>query len=86
MSEKKYVNGVRFFPKKESQPDFVIGSIVLNPEQIAQWAKENPDLCSDYKGQQQIKLDVLRSKQGEVYTQLNTFKPKANEPERDLPF
>lgn len=90
MSEKIYADGFRFFDKKDNQPDFVLGAIVISPEALLSWAKSNPDKTSDYKGQMQIKFQVKKSKDGKVYVELDTWKPAGQktftEPKDDLPF
>lgn len=92
MTEKKYADGVRFFERKDNQPDFVLGALVITPEDLMQWANSNPDLTSNYKGKDQVKFQVKRSKEGKVYIELDTYKPGSNgysaktEPADDLPF
>ena len=86
MNEKKYAEGVRFFERKENQPDFVLGALIVTPEQLLVWAKSNPDLTSDYKGQQQVKFQVKRSKDGKVYIDLDTYKQGVKDEGDNLPF
>lgn len=91
MTEKKYADGVRFFERKDNQPDFVLGALVITPEDLMQWIKSNPDLTSNYKGKDQVKFQVKRSKDGKVYIELDTYKPgqakAVNQQEsEDLPF
>ena len=91
MTEKKYADGVRFFERKDNQPDFVLGALVITPEDLMQWTKSNPDLTSNYKGKDQVKFQVKRSKEGKVYIELDTYKPgqakAVNQQEsEDLPF
>lgn len=75
MEDKKYVDGFRFFDRKDNQPDFVLGAIVLTPEDLTKWAMANRDKVSEYKGKDQIKFQVKRSKEGKVYVELDTWKP-----------
>lgn len=90
MSEvKKYAEGFRFFEKKDNQPDFVLGAIVINPDQLRQWAINNPDLTSEYKGETQVKFQVKKSKAGKVFIELDTWKPQeksVTESNDSLPF
>ena len=88
MNEKKYADGVRFFERKDNQPDFVLGALVITPEKIQAWSVMNSDLLTEYQGNRQVKFQVKRSKDGKVYIELDTYKPKAvNQQEsEDLPF
>ena len=75
MNEKKYADGVRFFERKDNQPDFVLGALLITPQTLTTWALNNPDLSSEYKGSVQVKFQVKRSKDGKVYIELDTYKP-----------
>lgn len=75
MSEKKYADGVRFFERKDNQPDFVLGALVITPEKIQAWSVMNSDLLTEYQGNRQVKFQVKRSKDGKVYIELDTYKP-----------
>jgi len=92
MNEKKYADGVRFFERKDNQPDFVLGALVITPEKIQAWSVMNSDLLTEYQGNRQVKFQVKRSKDGKVYIELDTYKPGSNgysaktEPADDLPF
>ncbi len=73
MTEKKYVDGFRFFERKENQPDFVLGAIVLTPEDLMKYVQENFDSLTEYNGKKQIKFQVKKSKEGKVYVELDTY-------------
>ena len=75
MNEKKYADGVRFFERKDNQPDFVLGALVITPEKIQAWSVMNSDLLTEYQGNRQVKFQVKRSKDGKVYIELDTYKP-----------
>ena len=72
MSE-KFVSGVRMFDRRENQPDFVLGSLVITPDDIMDWVKQNPDKVSEYNGKRQVKFQVKRSREGKVYIELDTY-------------
>lgn len=97
MAENILLKGIRLFKKKDNQPEFVVagGAITLN--ELVQFAKDNPTLVTEYNGQKQIKIQVLRSKDGNPYIAVDTFVPaqqnaatpvdtKPAEPIDDLPF
>lgn len=84
MSEKVakiYPKGLLVFPKNEKAPDFVKGSMVVNPNQLVSWLKENESLMTEYKGEKQLRLQILENDKG-LYLVVDTFKPKKD----DLPF
>jgi len=75
MADDKLLEGVRFFDKKENQPDFVIGSGVITLDDIYAFSKANPELITEYQGKKQIKFQLLRSKAGNLYAKVDTWKP-----------
>jgi len=97
MADEKLLEGVRFFDKKENQPDFVIGSGVITLDDIYAFSKSNPELITEYQGKKQIKFQLLRSKAGNLYAKVDTWKPAEQpagnmaapslpEPDQTLPF
>ena len=92
MSEKIYPKGIITFPKNEKQPDFVLGSMVITPNDLFAWLKENESLLTDYNGKKQMKFQVLNGDKG-VYFVVDTFVPTpkaeskpAIEEDNSLPF
>lgn len=90
MSDKKYADGVRFFERKDNQPEFVLGALFITPKQLLKWAENNPELCDDYKGDIQVKFQVKKSKDGKAYIDLDTYKRSERgivpDEKSDLPF
>lgn len=87
MTDKIYADGFRFFEKKDSQPEFVLGSILITPEVLNKWVNDNPELTQDYQGKRQVKFQIKKSKEGKVYVELDTWKPGGKtQPKDDLPF
>jgi hypothetical protein len=70
-NNKIFPKGIKLFPKNEKAPDFVIGSIAIDVDNIA---KENEAYLSDYKGTRQLKLQVLMSKDKKPYLVVDTYK------------
>ena len=91
-TEKTFPEGIRVFPKMEKQPEFVIASIVITPNDLITWLKANEHLLSDYNGKKQLKLQLLQGKENKPYLQVDTYKaaPKKDQtidpPHNDLPF
>ena len=80
-----FPKGVRVFAPKENAPSFVKGQIIISPNELFTWLKENPDVLTDYKGAKQLKLSITERKDGSGWnTLVDTYKPK-NEPDKDLP-
>jgi len=93
----KYPQGIRVFKANENAPNFVKGQMVISLNELIKFCKENPSILSDYKGEKQLKLDILESKNGNgLNVVINTFKPKEKQEapasvakastEDDLPF
>lgn len=74
MAENILPKGVRFFKKNEKQPDFVIGAAVITINELVTFCKENENLLTEYNGQKQLKLQLLKSKGGDLYFSVDTFK------------
>jgi len=89
MSEKIYPKGIRLFPKHEKQPDFVKGAVVISLNELVTFCKENPELLSEYKGEKQLKLQLLQGRNG-LQMVVDTYKRKESngvgEAKDDLPF
>jgi len=92
MAEPKiYSKGIVTFAKNEKAPDFVLGTMVITPNDFMEWIKENKSLLTEYNGKSQIKLQILNGNKG-IYLTVDTFKPteKTNgiskNDFKDLPF
>lgn len=71
--EKKvlFVDGMSFFKPNEGAPDFIRGTISVDPNKLIAFFKENKQYMSE-KGY--FKIDVKKSKKGSLYLALNTYK------------
>ena len=77
MADELLPEGLRFFNKKDTQPDFVVGALVVTMNDLFNFCKQNPDLITDYKGQKQLRLQILKSSKGNLYAKVDTWKPDA---------
>ena len=85
--DKKFPQGIRVFAPRENAPSFVKGQIIITPNDLFQWLKDNPDLLTDYQGNKQLKISILERKHGGGWnTVVDTYKPQSNGPDKDLPF
>lgn len=75
MADQVLLKGIRLFKKKDSQPDFVLASGAITMNELFTFAKENPNLVTEYNGQKQIKIQILRSKEGNPYIAVDTWQP-----------
>ena len=90
MADTIYLKGVRMFPPTDGAPDFVKGSGVIAINQLVKFLKDNPSYMSDYKGEPQVKFQLLDGRDG-LYFTVDTYKKKAGtapkiENKDDLPF
>ncbi len=88
MAEPKvYPKGIMFFEKNAKAPDFVLGSMVISLNDLVQFAKDNPEYLSEYKGQKQLRLQILTGNKG-IYATVDTYKAGAKKEAAtdDLPF
>lgn len=88
MADKIFPEGVRIFDPRAGAPTYVKGSIVITPNQLVAWLKKNPELLKEYKGEKQISIDIMESREGKTYLSVNTRQGQtaAASTEDDLPF
>lgn len=98
MADQIQPEGIRFFPKHDKAPDFVLGTMVVTMNDLFAFCKANESLLTEYNGKKQIKLQILKSKQGKLYAAVDTYKaaeksaapvaaaPVEVQPIDDLPF
>lgn len=71
-NEKILVDGLGFKDPINGAPDFVLGTISLKIKKLLEWTEQNKEYESE-RGW--MFIDVLRSRNGEPYLSLNTYKP-----------
>jgi hypothetical protein len=86
MADKVFPEGIRCFKKHDKAPDFILGTMVVTPNQLVTWLKSNSNLLTDYKGEKQLRLQILSGKDG-PYVCVDTYKPKEKvSDDQGLPF
>ena len=71
------LKGIRLFAKNDKQPDFVIASGVITPDDLNAFLMDNKEHESEYNGAKQFRIQVLKGKDGSPYIVLDTYKPAA---------
>lgn len=79
MAEKIYAAGIRTFAKHEKAPDFVLGTLIVTPEDLVKWMKENPQHFTDYQGKAQLRLQMTKGQDGRVVVAVDTWKPSGQQ-------
>ena len=74
------LKGIRLFARKEKQPDFVIASGVITPDDLNAFLIDNKEHESEYNGVKQFRIQVLSGKDGSPYMVLDTYKAAASGP------
>jgi hypothetical protein len=69
MAEQKFIDGL-YTEKKENSPEFVLANLSFQKDKFIKWLNEN----ANEKGY--VNIQVLKSKEGKVYSKANEFKPK----------
>jgi len=69
MENKKFTKGIWFNPRKERQPEFIIGQLSIQHETFLDWINTQN---FDEKGY--IRLDILMSKDNKPYLVVNEWK------------
>lgn len=83
MTDKIFVDGVFFNPPREGAPDFVKGSLSVEPKRLIEFMSQNVQYRSD-KGF--FKFDILKSQKDTYYLAVNTWKPEKKEERGEIPF
>jgi len=95
MADKVFVKGIRSFKPNEKAPDFVLGTVIITPNELLTWLRgEGEKYLTEYKETKQLKLQVTKSRAGDLMFTVDTFKPTpknessapAKKDESDLPF
>lgn len=70
-NEKVFTDGIIFKLPKDTQPDFVKGSISFKTQEAIAWIQQHTEngWCN---------IDLLVGRSGKPYSALNTYKPKDN--------
>ena len=82
MADQILPEGIRFFPKHANAPDFVLGTMVVTLDDLTKFFNDRKDLLTEYNGKKQLKLQLLKSREGKLYSAVDTYKaqPKADNP------
>ena len=65
-----FTEGMYFNEPSEKAPDFIKGSLSIEPKQFTDWLRKNYN-----KDEKYIRIDLKISKAGKAYSCLSTFKP-----------
>ena len=76
MADQTLLKGIRLFQPKPNQPEFVLASGIITLNELVTFAKENPQLLSEYNGEKQLRIQLLKSKDGKPYMVVDTWKPE----------
>jgi len=69
--DKNFVEGMRYFPPREKAPDFVKGTISVEPAKLMEYLETQE---TDDKGY--VKFQIKLSKNGKYYLEVDTWKPE----------
>lgn len=73
MADKIYPKGIRVFPPRAGAPEWVLGTILLTPAELTAWLADNAQYLTDYKGNPQLRCQLLKGKDG-PYITVDTYK------------
>jgi len=77
--ERVYPQGIRTFAKNDKAPDFVLGTIVITPNDLVKWLKgEGAQYLTEYQGNKQIRLQATKARDGRLSLSVDTYKPNGN--------
>lgn len=78
------LKGIRLFARKEKQPDFVIASGVITPDDLNAFLIDNKEHESEYNGVKQFRIQVLKGKDESPYMVLDTYKGTVSVPQEPM--
>lgn len=73
MADKKFIDGMFVKRPHQNAPDFIKLNISIKVEQFIKWLQENKT-DSEY-----LNIDLKKSREGNLYLELNTFKADSKE-------
>lgn len=73
MADKIFAEGLYFNDPRDGAPEFIVGSLAVLKDKFSAWLSRQE---VDHKGY--VKLDVKRGREGNIYVELNTWKPDNN--------
>lgn len=78
---KIYPKGLRTFAKHDNAPDFVKGTLIVTPNELVKFCKENEGLLTEYNGTKQLKCQILEGDNG-LYFVVDTWKHTNQAPDK----
>ena len=84
MSDTIYIEGIRIFPPREGAPEFVKGNVIVTPNELIKFLKEQEEHASEYNGEKQFRMQLLEGRSG-LYLSLDTFKPQKQTQQQETP-
>ena len=70
---------IRTFKKSDKAPEFVLGKAIINVDEFAAFVKAGQHITNytdkEGKTHRQVKLDILKGKEGDIYFQVDTYVP-----------
>lgn len=73
MSDPIFVDGLRVYGPKDTQPEWLKGSLKITKAELETWLTTAP-----VDGNGEIRIDIKESKKGSWYCQVNEWRPDAN--------
>ena len=80
MTDKIYPKGLIIFKPHDNAPDFVKGSLVITPNDLVEFCKENLALMTEYNGKKQLRCQLLEGRDG-LYLQVDTYRAQPQQPD-----
>ncbi len=74
--EKQFVEGL-FTSRRENAPDFIVANLSFKTDRFIEWLKNNTNVRG------YCNIDVKRSKNGTIYSELNDWKPQEQSQSND---
>ena len=78
--EKKFAEGLYFNEPREGSPEWILGSISVEPKRFTECMRANYDPNEKY-----LKIDFKMGKSGKPYAEINTWKPTQGHNPADKP-
>jgi len=75
-----FTDGLSYFEPRQSAPEYIKGSIVIEPKRFVEWMKANGEHLSTGKDREGnatkvFRIDLKIGQSGKAYAALNTWQP-----------
>ena len=78
-NEKIKPEGFFVLKKLPKSPEFILGTLVIDLNKFNDWIENHEGYKTEYNGKSQLKLQILKSREGDIYFQVDNYQKQPND-------